>query len=68
VQVEALVQAGAPAKPSAGFPVSGQAAEPMRTPPKREPYRSGLAGTVRDWPETHQLTDRMTSDREVLSL
>jgi len=35
VQVEALVQADAPGKPGGGFPVSGQAAEPMRTPPKR---------------------------------
>jgi hypothetical protein len=45
-----------------------------RTPPKRAPYRSGLAGTVRDLgagcccvqPDTRQLTDGITlSDREV---
>jgi hypothetical protein len=32
VQVEALVQADAPAKPGAGFPVSGRAAESTCTP------------------------------------
>ena len=37
MQVEALVPAYAPAKPGPGFPVSGWAAEPMRTPPKRAP-------------------------------
>jgi len=67
VQVEALVQADAPGKPGAGFPVSGRAAEPMRTPPQRAPCRSRLAGTVRDRPDTRQLTDRITrSDRQVL--
>src|SRR5262249_42250025 len=40
VQVEALVQADARAKPGAGFPVSGRAAEPMSTPPKRAPWSS----------------------------
>ncbi len=39
----------------------------ISTPPKRAPYRSGLAGTVRDRPDTGQLTDRITlSDREAL--
>jgi hypothetical protein len=67
VQVEALVQADAPAKPGGSFPVSDRGAEPMRTPPKRAPYRSGLAGTVRDQRESDHLTDRITmSDREVL--
>ncbi len=38
----------------------------MRTPPKRAPYRSGLAGTVRDRSETRQVADHITmSDREV---
>ena len=44
MQVEALVQADGPAKPDVGFLVSGWAAEPMRTPPKRASYRSGQAG------------------------
>ena len=43
MQVEALVRADAPVKPGASFPVSGRAAEPMRTPLKR-------ALTVRGWP------------------
>ena len=59
-QVEALVQADAPGKPGAGFPVSSRAAEPTRTPPKRAPCRSRLVGTVRDRPDTCQLTDRIT--------
>src|SRR5215813_3554766 len=43
-----------------------RAAEPMRTPPKRAPYRSGLAGTVRDRPETRQFAGHITmSDRAV---
>ena len=50
MQVEALVQADAPAKPGAGFPVSGRAAGPMRTPAKRAPCRSGLAGTAAEAP------------------
>jgi hypothetical protein len=38
----------------------------MRTPPKRAPYRSREAGTVRDRPEIRQLSGRITmSDREV---
>ena len=44
MQVEALVQADAPAKPGVGFPVSGRAAEPMRTSPKRAPCRPRLVG------------------------
>src|SRR5215468_3043088 len=40
VQVEAIVQADARAKPGAGFPVSGRAAEPMSTLPKRAPWSS----------------------------
>ena len=66
VQVEALVQADAPVKLGVGFPVSGRAAEPMRTPPKRAPYRSREAGTVRDLsagcgrPDTRQLADCIT--------
>ena len=67
VQVEALVQADAPAKPGAGFPVAGRAAEPMGTPPGRAPCCSGSAGTVRDRTDTRQLTDHITlSNREVL--
>jgi hypothetical protein len=60
VQVEALVQADAPAKPDAGFPVSGRAAEPTCTPSKRAPYRSGAG---RDRPRLAgylPLTDRIT--------
>src|SRR5215472_13453173 len=38
----------------------------VRTPDKRAPWRSGLAVSVRDLPDTRQLTDRITlSDREV---
>ena len=38
----------------------------VRTPDKRAPWRSGLAVSVRDLPDTRQLTDLITlSDREV---
>jgi hypothetical protein len=39
--------------------VDGPERKGTRTP-KRAPYRSGLAGTVRDRPDTHRLTDRVT--------
>ncbi len=61
MQVEAFVQADARVKLCADFPISGRATEPVRTPSKRAPYRSGLAGTVRNWPETNQLTGRIMS-------
>jgi hypothetical protein len=67
VQVEALVQADARAKPGARLPVADWAVEATCTPSRRAPFRSRLAGTVRDRPETCQLTDRIAlSDREVL--
>ena len=60
VQVEALVQADVPVKRGAGFSVSGRAAEPMRTPPKRAPCWSRL------FPADRQPKDRITSsDQEV---
>ena len=42
VQVEALLQADAPAEPAPTFPISGRAAGPMRTSSKRAPCRSEL--------------------------
>ena len=60
VQVEALVQADVPVKRGAGFSVSGRAAEPMRTPPKRAPCWSRL------FPADRQPKDRIiSSDQEV---
>ena len=59
VQVEALVQADAPAKPDVGFLASGRAAEPMRTPPMRALCRS-RARRDRPRPAEYPPTDRIT--------
>ena len=67
VQVEAIVQADAPVKPGASFPISGWAAEPMCTSSKRAHCRSELFGTVRHRLDARQPTKRITlSGREVL--
>lgn len=78
VQVEALVQADTPVKPGASFPVSGRAAEPMRTPSKRAPGEftgpaawraaANVLGAVRpgSWParETGAVADQGTAALE----
>ena len=48
MQLEALVQADARAKQGAGFPVSGRAAEPMRTPPGRAPCLNSITLSDRE--------------------
>ena len=60
VQVGALVRADARAKQGAGFPVSGRAAEPMRTPPKRAPGE--FTALPPDWAQRVRLSHSMGVD------